>query len=136
MLLDEIRRQLNTQVAQQCHTHLQNHHQNSFPELQVTKLDDVTSCLMLLRDYVISWSHEITKNTSVMEEKMKRSRERATDLELQLQETISESESSEGNLLAKLQVSVSPNISVTHTLCIPGVVAILLLDCSFHLFAY
>ncbi len=98
-LLEEIRGQLETHAD-----HSDNHLHNSLPELQVANLDDVTSCLTLLRDYAIAWSHDVTKNSSVLEEQLKRSGERATDLELQVKETISESESSESGLLEKLQV--------------------------------
>ena len=41
------------------HAFLQPH--KPLPQLQVTKMDDLTSCLDLLKDYIISWSHDLSK---------------------------------------------------------------------------
>ena len=79
--------------------------QRSLPELRVTKMDDITSCLAVLRDYITSVSHSFTGKSDAFQMELKRSKEQITDLELQLQETIQESESSEGGLLTQLQVS-------------------------------
>ena len=79
--------------------------QKSLPELRVTKMDDITSCLAVLRDYVASVSCNFAGKRDAFQLELKHSREQITDLELQLQETIRESESSEGGLLTKLQVS-------------------------------
>lgn len=74
------------------------------PELRVSRLDDITSCLTVLRDYITSWSHDVLKPQSTLQPELKRLREKVADLELQLQETMFESESSEGDLLSQLQV--------------------------------
>ena len=79
--------------------------QKSLPELRVTRMDDITSCLAVLRDYVASVSCKFAGKRDAFQLELKHSREQITDLELQLQETIRESESSEGGLLTKLQVS-------------------------------
>ena len=79
--------------------------QRSLPELRVTKMDDITSCLAVLRDYVASVSCNFAGKRDAFQLELKHSREQITDLELQLQETILESESSEGGLLTQLQVS-------------------------------
>ena len=79
--------------------------QRSLPELIVTKMDDITSCLAVLRDYVASVSCNFAGKRDAFQLELKHSREQITDLELQLQETIRESESSEGGLLTQLQVS-------------------------------
>jgi len=96
-LLDEIR---NSLIGGNSSTH-----QSLLPELRVTKMDDITSCLTVLRDYVASISCDVTKTGNMFQLELKRSRDQITDLELQLQETILESESSEGGLLAQLQVN-------------------------------
>ena len=95
-LLEEIR----------CNLIGQNDQYYTLPELRVTKLDDITSCLSLLRDYITSWSHDMAKNSTVRAGELRRSRDKVEDLELQLQETILESESSEGTLLTHLQVQL------------------------------
>ena len=96
-LLDEIR---NSLIGGNSSTH-----QSFLPELRVTKMDDITSCLTVLRDYVASISCDVAKTGNMFQLELKRSRDQITDLELQLQETILESESSEGGLLAQLQVN-------------------------------
>ena len=38
----------------------------SLPELRITKMDDITSCLALLKDYVVSLSREVTSSNSTL----------------------------------------------------------------------
>ena len=74
------------------------------PELDVTKLDDITSCLTILRDYITSWSRDVTKNSHTLQEEVRRATEQLADVEMQLQETMKESEGVETSLLNQLQV--------------------------------
>ena len=74
------------------------------PELDVTKLDDITSCLTTLRDFVTAWSRDITKNSHMLQEEVRRATVQLADVELQLQETVRESEGVETSLLSQLQV--------------------------------
>lgn len=115
-LLDEIR---NSLIGGNSSTH-----QSFLPELRVTKMDDITSCLTVLRDYVASISCDVTKTGNMFQLELKRSRDQITDLELQLQETILESESSEGGLLAQLQV----NYCITSWKCTYLLVALLVIQ--------
>ena len=41
------------------------------PELQVSKLDDITSCLTVLSDYITSWSHDVAKNSRIMKQELR-----------------------------------------------------------------
>lgn len=77
----------------------------SLPPLKVDKMDDITSCLCMLNNFISSWSRDIARNTTALRAELKRSNERLQDLELQLQDTILQSESSEGDLLTQLQSS-------------------------------
>jgi hypothetical protein len=79
------------------HTHL-------CPDLEVTKLDDVTSCLTVLRDYITAWSCDVTKNSHSLQEEVRQARVQMADMEMQLQETMKESEGVENSLLNQLQV--------------------------------
>ena len=79
------------------------------PELEVAKLDDITSCLTILRDYVTSWSRDITKNSHTLQEEARISKVRLADIELQLEETMRESDGVERSLLNQLQVGSSSN---------------------------
>ena len=79
------------------HTHL-------CPDLEVTKLDDVTSCLTVLRDYITAWSCDVTKNSHSLREEVRQARVQMADMEMQLQETMKESEGVENSLLNQLQV--------------------------------
>ena len=108
-LLDEIR---NSLVGRNSSPH-----PSSLPELMVTKMDDITSCLTVLRDYVASISCDIATSGSVFQLELKRSRDQVTDLELQLQETMLQSESSEGGLLAQLQVGYCTTPGVWECVC-------------------
>ena len=83
------------------HTHL-------CPDLKVTKLDDITSCLTILRDYITAWSHDVTKNNRTLHEEVRQARVQSADVELQLQETVNESEGVETSLLTQLQVRGCP----------------------------
>lgn len=74
------------------------------PELQVVKLDDITSCLTVLRDYITTWSRDVTKNTHTLQEEVRQAKVQLADIDMQLQETISESEGVENSLLNQLQV--------------------------------
>jgi hypothetical protein len=78
------------------HTHL-------CPGLEVTKLDDVTSCLTVLRDYITAWSCDVTKNSHSLREEVRQARVQMADMEMQLQETMKESEGVENSLLNQLQ---------------------------------
>lgn len=77
----------------------------SLPPLTIATLDDITSCLMLLRDYIVVWSQEAGRTRDELEDKLRVAREQAADLKLQLEATLEESESSESSLLVKLQDS-------------------------------
>ena len=48
----------------------------SLPPLKVAKMDDITSCLSVLRNFIASWSQDISKNTSGLRADLKRTRER------------------------------------------------------------
>ena len=74
------------------------------PDLEVVKLDDITSCLTVLRDYITTWSRDITKNSHVLQEEVRKAKVRLADVELQLDETVKESEGVESGLLNQLQV--------------------------------
>lgn len=74
------------------------------PELQVVKLDDITSCLTVLRDYITTWSRDVTKNSHTLQEEVRQAKVQLADIEMQLQETIRESEGVEDSLLNQLQV--------------------------------
>lgn len=74
------------------------------PELQVAELDDITSCLTVLRDYITTWSRDVTKNSHMLQEEARVAKLRLADIELQLQETMQESEGVESSLLSQLQV--------------------------------
>ena len=89
------------------HTHL-------CPELEVTKLDDITSCLTVLRDYVTTWSRDVTKNSHTLQEEVRRAKERLADVEMQLNETMKESEGVETSLLNQLQVSSTYSLPHAH----------------------
>ena len=41
------------------------------PELQVSKLDDITSCLTVLSDYITSWSHDVAKDSRSMKNELR-----------------------------------------------------------------
>lgn len=41
------------------------------PELQVSKLDDITSCLTVLSDYITSWSHDVAKDSRAMKNELR-----------------------------------------------------------------
>ena len=41
------------------------------PELQVSKLDDITSCLTVLSDYITSWSHDVAKDSRSMKSELR-----------------------------------------------------------------
>lgn len=74
------------------------------PELQVVKLDDITSCLTVLRDYITTWSRDVTKNSHTLQEEVRQAKVQLADVEMQLQETLRESEGVEDSLLNQLQV--------------------------------
>ena len=74
------------------------------PELEVIKLDDITSCLTVLRNYITTWSRDVTKNSHTIQEEMRQAKVRLADVEMQLQATMSESEGVETSLLNQLQV--------------------------------
>lgn len=74
------------------------------PELEVKKLDDITSCLTILRDYITAWSRDITKNSHTLQEEVRRAKVQLADVEMQLQETMNESEGIETSLLNQVQV--------------------------------
>ncbi len=58
-LLSDIRDNLTSCSTQMDHSFFQPH--RPLPQLQVTKMDDITSCLDLLKDYIVSWSHRSGK---------------------------------------------------------------------------
>lgn len=82
------------------------------PELQVVKLDDITSCLTVLRDYITTWSRDVTKNSHTLQEEVRQAKVQLADVEMQLQETLRESEGVEDSLLNQLQVVSSPRPAV------------------------
>lgn len=41
-------------------------HTSSLPELRVVKMDDITSCLTMLKDYVASLSREVSNSNSTL----------------------------------------------------------------------
>lgn len=82
------------------------------PELQVVKLDDITSCLTVLRDYITTWSRDVTKNSHTLQEEVRQAKVQLADVEMQLQETLRESEGVEDSLLNQLQVVNSPRPAV------------------------
>lgn len=66
-LLSDIRDNLIACSSQGGHTLF--HPQAQLPQLKVTKLDDITSCLDLLRDYIVSWSRDLsTRGSKLVEE--------------------------------------------------------------------
>ena len=86
------------------HTHL-------CPELEVVKLDDITSCLTILRDYITAWSHDVTKNSHTLQEDVRRAKVQLADVGMQLQDTMRESEGVETSLLNQLQVRITPSLT-------------------------
>lgn len=54
------------------------------PEISVTKLDDITSGLSLLREYIVTMSEDITDNTHKSHEVIKQLRHEVNDLRKQL----------------------------------------------------
>ena len=79
------------------------------PELQVVKLDDITSCLTVLRDYITTWSRDVTKNSHTLQEEVRQAKVQLADIEMQLHDTITESEGVEDSLLNQLQVGGNKN---------------------------
>ena len=59
-LLSDIRDNLTSCTAQGDHAPFFQP-RRPLPQLQVTKMDDITSCLDLLKDYIASWSHDLSK---------------------------------------------------------------------------
>lgn len=57
------------------------------PEISVTKLDDITSGLSLLKDYIVTMSEDITDNTHKSHEVIKQLRKEATALNAKLKES-------------------------------------------------
>ena len=57
-LLSSIRENLMSQDVQGDHAFFRP--QKPLPQLQVSKMDDITSCLDLLKDYTASWSHDLS----------------------------------------------------------------------------
>lgn len=98
-LMNEISHNLGTRASSSSSSHA------SLPPLTIATLDDVTSCLVLLRDYIAVWSQEAGLMRDRLEEQLRAAREQAADLRLQLAATLEESESSESSLLVRLQDS-------------------------------
>ena len=64
-LLSDIRDKLTTPfISEGSHTLFQP--QGALPQLRVTKMDDITSCLDVLRDYVTSWSRDLSSTGNKM----------------------------------------------------------------------
>ena len=94
-LMNEISRNLSAQSSGHA----------SLPPLTISTLDDVSSCLMMMRDYAVMCGQEGALRRGGLEGQLATMREHVVDLELQLEDTLQESESSENSLLSHLNDS-------------------------------